>query len=187
MTFSDVSWLLSIVSPPTASATARSASGGRSSLGCRAVRDGAYPLLSTPQHDHALRELANECIRGGGNPWQMVVLPRSTDEAAAYRQVFDRRKEYAELCKTWRGANGGIPSLATPGAGTAATKIATRVDEPMPESCGFEAVPAGARERPTDVDDSDDALLGAMSHVLDSPYAHFQRHARQTGDTGLPR
>ncbi len=72
-------------------------------------------------------------------------------------------------------------------AGTAATKITVRVGEPVPESCSFEAVLAGARERLTDASDSDEALLVEMSHVLDSPHTHFQRRAQQTGDTGVPR
>ena len=46
--------------------------------------------------------------------------------------------------------------------------------DPAPEAKGFEAVMSGARERLTD----DDALLGEMSTVLDSLYAHFQREAR---------
>lgn len=45
--------------------------------------------------------------------------------------------------------------------------------EPVPEAVGFEAVMAGARERLAD----DDALLGEMSQVLDSLYAHFAREA----------
>lgn len=43
--------------------------------------------------------------------------------------------------------------------------------EPVPEAIGFEAVMTGARERLAD----DDALLGEMSNVLDSLYAHFRR------------
>ncbi len=45
--------------------------------------------------------------------------------------------------------------------------------EPVPEARGFEAVLTGARERFSD----DDALLEAMSVVLDSLYAHFEGEA----------
>jgi hypothetical protein len=45
--------------------------------------------------------------------------------------------------------------------------------DPVPESVGFEAVLAGARERLED----DDALLAEMGVVLDSLYAHFERQA----------
>ena len=47
--------------------------------------------------------------------------------------------------------------------------------DPVPEAVGFEAVMTGARERLED----DDVLLGEMSNVLDSLYAHFQRAAAQ--------
>lgn len=57
----------------------------------------------------------------------------------------------------------------------------------MPESCGFEAVLAGARARLADAENSDDTLLGEMGNVLDSLYTHFQRRAQQSGDTGVPR
>lgn len=101
MTFSNLSWLLWIVSFPTASATARMRIWRAvKTQGCRALRDGAYLLSSKPHHEHALQELAKECIREGGSTWLRVVLPRSADEAAANRQLFDRREEYAELRKT---------------------------------------------------------------------------------------
>jgi hypothetical protein len=48
--------------------------------------------------------------------------------------------------------------------------------DPVPESAGFEAMLAGARELVPD----DDALLIEMSSVLDSLYAHFQREAAKT-------
>ena len=50
--------------------------------------------------------------------------------------------------------------------------------DPVPEAKGFEAVMSGARERLSD----DDALLGEMSAVLDSLYAHFQREAQRNND-----
>ena len=55
--------------------------------------------------------------------------------------------------------------------------------DPVPEATGFEAVMAGARERLSD----DDALLGEMSTVLDSLYAHFAREARRGNDKGSNR
>ena len=55
--------------------------------------------------------------------------------------------------------------------------------EPIPEATGFEAVMAGARERLAD----DDALLGEMSSVLDSLYAHFQRGALRVAEKGNSR
>ncbi len=64
-------------------------------------------------------------------------------------------------------------------ADAALTRLAAMVraldvgGEPVPEARGFEAVLAGARERCP----NDDTLLEAMSTVLDSLYAHFEREA----------
>lgn len=115
MDISATSWLLLIVSLPTASATARMRIWRTlKALGCMALRDGAYLLTSIAHHEEALQELADECVREGGNAWLMAVQPRSADEAAAYRQLFDRSEDYAELRKTWKEANRGLASLAAP-------------------------------------------------------------------------
>jgi hypothetical protein len=114
MRMSTPSWLLLIVSLPTSSATGRMRIWrALKTLGCRALRDGAYLLPSRSAHERALQELADECIREGGSAWLMAVQARSADEAAAYRQLFDRSADYAELRKTWKEANRGLASLAT--------------------------------------------------------------------------
>ena len=115
MPFSGPSWLLLIVSLPTSSATGRMRIWrALKAQGCMALRDGAYLLPSEQAHEQALQELADECLREGGSAWLMAVLPRSADEAAAYRQLFDRSEDYAELRKVWKGANRSIASLAAP-------------------------------------------------------------------------
>jgi hypothetical protein len=114
MDLSTPSWLLLIVSLPTASATGRMRIWrALKALGCMALRDGAYLLPMQADHEQTLQELADECIREGGSAWLMTVQPRSADEAAAYRQLFDRSEDYAELRKTWKEANRGLASLAT--------------------------------------------------------------------------
>jgi len=106
------SWLLLVVSLPTSSATARMRVWrGLKALGCVALRDGAYLLPAGPEHEQALQDLGDECLREGGSAWLMAVQPRSADEAAAYRQLFDRSEEYAELRKTWKEANRGLASM----------------------------------------------------------------------------
>jgi hypothetical protein len=115
MDLSGTSWLLLIVSLPTASATGRMRIWRTlKALGCMALRDGAYLLPSMAHHEEALQELADECVREGGNAWLMAVQPRSADEAFAYRQLFDRSEDYAELRKAWKDANRGLASLAAP-------------------------------------------------------------------------
>ena len=106
-------WFLLIVSLPTSSATARMRIWrSLKTLGCAALRDGAYLLPSIAGHEPKLQELADECIREGGIAWLMAVQPRSADEATTYRQLFDRSEDYAELRKAWKEANRSLASLA---------------------------------------------------------------------------
>jgi hypothetical protein len=106
-------WLLLVVSLPTPSATARMRVWrGLKSLGCMALRDGAYLLPAGEDREQALRELGEECTREGGVAWLMSVLPRTADEDHAYRQLFDRSEDYAELRKSWKEANRGLAGLS---------------------------------------------------------------------------
>lgn len=115
MVVSTPPWLLLIVSLPTASATGRMRIWrALKTLGCMALRDGAYLLPTQADQEQVLQELADECTREGGSAWLMTVQPRSADEATTYRQLFDRSEDYAELRKSWKAANRGIASLAAP-------------------------------------------------------------------------
>ena len=106
------SWLLLIVSLPTSSATARMRVWrGLKALGCVALRDGAYLLPVGADQEQAPQELGEECLREGGSAWLMAVQPRSTEEAAAYHQLFDRSEDYAELRKAWKEANRGLAAM----------------------------------------------------------------------------
>src|SRR5262249_34996361 len=80
--------------------------------GCMALRDGAYLLPAGSEREEALQNLADECIREGGNAWLMAVLPRSAYEEEAYRQLFDRSADYAQLRKSWKEANRTLAALA---------------------------------------------------------------------------
>lgn len=113
MNKSDSTWFLLIVSLPTSSATARMRIWrSLKILGCVALRDGAYLLPPRADHEQALQELADECIREGGVAWLMAVQPRSAEEADAYRQLFDRSEDYAELRRSWKEVNRGLATLA---------------------------------------------------------------------------
>ena len=76
-----------------------------------ALRDGAYLLPMSVEHEQALQELAQECIREGGSAWLMSVQPRSAEEIRTFRQLFDRTEEYAELRRSLKEANRGLSSL----------------------------------------------------------------------------
>lgn len=109
----EIRWLLLIVSLPTPSATARMRVWrGLKALGCMALRDGAYLLPAGEGRESSLRELGDDCTREGGVAWLMAVHPLDGDEERAYRQLFDRSEDYAELRKSWKEANRSLVSLS---------------------------------------------------------------------------
>ncbi|WP_374563018.1 chromate resistance protein ChrB domain-containing protein [Ideonella sp.] len=109
----DHAWCLLVVSLPTQGATARMRIWrALKALGCAALRDGAYLLPAGDERPQALRELAEDCLREGGTAWLMLVQPASADDEAAYRALFDRREELAEMRKAWKDTNRGLAALA---------------------------------------------------------------------------
>jgi hypothetical protein len=112
MTTASPDWLLLVISLPTSGGTARMRIWrALKSLGCVALRDGAYLLPAGPGRTEALRELGDECIREGGSAWLMGVIPNSADGAASYRQLFDRSEQYAELRAAWKRTHRTLSSL----------------------------------------------------------------------------
>src|SRR6185369_5801442 len=119
-------WLLLVISLPTSSATGRMRIWrALKALGCVALRDGAYLQPAGPGRAEALRELGDECEREGGSAWLMTVTPDSTDDDAAYRQLFDRSEQYAELRSSWRRENRGLRSLSM----TELTRLKRRLEK----------------------------------------------------------
>lgn len=109
------SWLLLIVSLPTEGATARMRIWrALKAQGCVALRDGAYLLPAGGEREQALQELADLCLREGGSAWLMEVQPRCAEEDGAYRQLFDRSADYAELRTSWKELNRTLTTLAAP-------------------------------------------------------------------------
>ena len=105
-------WLLLILSLPTQSATARMRIWrSLKAQGCAALRDGAYLLPATPEHEAALRELADECSREGGSAWIMATTPTGADDGAAYRLLFDRSEEFGTLMRSWKEAATALANL----------------------------------------------------------------------------
>jgi hypothetical protein len=122
----EASWLLLVISLPTSSATGRMRIWrALKSLGCVALRDGAYLLPSGPGRAEALRELGDECMREGGSAWLMTVTPDSADDDSAYRQLFDRSEQYAELRLSWKSENRGLRSLSM----TELTRLKRRLEK----------------------------------------------------------
>jgi hypothetical protein len=86
---------------------------GLKALGCMALRDGAYLLPANDERNGALKGIADDCLQEGGVAWLMAVQPRHPDEDLAFRQLFDRAEDYAELRKAWKEASGTFKKLPT--------------------------------------------------------------------------
>jgi hypothetical protein len=107
------SWLLLVISLPTPSATARMRVWrALKALGCMALRDGAYLLPQGEGREEALLEIADDCTREGGVAWLIGAQPRGADNAEAWRTLFDRSGDYAELRKAWKDASRGLAKLS---------------------------------------------------------------------------
>ncbi|MBF6990304.1 MULTISPECIES: chromate resistance protein ChrB domain-containing protein [Cupriavidus] len=95
--FSD-NWALLIVTLPTSGATARMRIWRAiKTIGCAALRDGAYLLPAGNVQVAQLRELADEARQEGGQAWLLNVRAADPEEESAFRALFDRSPDYAEL------------------------------------------------------------------------------------------
>ncbi|MFJ4294152.1 chromate resistance protein ChrB domain-containing protein [Cupriavidus sp. NPDC089707] len=92
------SWALLIVTLPTSGATARMRIWRAvKTIGCAALRDGAYLLPAGDEQLAQLRELADEARQEDGQAWLLNVHAANPEDEAAFRALFDRSADYAEL------------------------------------------------------------------------------------------
>lgn len=80
------------------------------SLGCAALRDGAYLLPDTPAHATALEDLAEQTSKEGGTGCLVNVSPRSEADEEAFRALFDRSADYAGIETQLLAANRALAS-----------------------------------------------------------------------------
>ena len=97
MNVDNVTWLLIVLTLPTQNATARMRIWrGLKGLGCAALRDGAWLLPETVATRQELEALADETRAAGGTAW-LLRLDAEDAQSAAFRGMFDRSSEYADL------------------------------------------------------------------------------------------
>jgi DNA-binding transcriptional regulator PaaX len=97
MIVDNATWILIILTLPTQNATARMRIWrGLKSLGCAALRDGAWLLPETVTTRPELEALADETRAAGGTAW-VLRLDAEDAQSAAFRGMFDRSSEYAGL------------------------------------------------------------------------------------------
>ncbi|PZP90785.1 MAG: hypothetical protein DI587_37575 [Variovorax paradoxus] len=95
MMFTHDSWLVLIVSLPSASATARMRLWRAvKALGCAGLRDGAYLLPARAEQAAQLQALADEALQEGGQAWLLQVQARDMAEQAAFQTLFDRAADH---------------------------------------------------------------------------------------------
>lgn len=107
-------WLLLVVSLPTSAATARMRIWrATKALGCAALRDGAYLVPTAESRRADLDNLVGDAVREGGHAWLLTVQAQSAEEDHAYRALFDRSAEFADVLNALADARKNL-SGATP-------------------------------------------------------------------------
>lgn len=113
MTPTPNTWLLLVVSLPTAGATMRMRIWRKvKALGCAALRDGAYLLPAHSEQAAQLRGLADDTRQEDGQAWLLQVQAPSAEEAKAYQALFDRAAEYAGWLAELAETRKMLPTLA---------------------------------------------------------------------------
>jgi len=114
MTLISNSWLALIISLPASSATPRMRIWRAvKSLGCAALRDGAYLLPEKAEQATQLQPLADEVRQEGGQAWLLHVQARNMADQAAYQALFDRTKDYAQWLLDLAAARKTLSSLGS--------------------------------------------------------------------------
>lgn len=107
-------WLLLIVSLPSNSATARMRIWRTlKTIGCGALRDGAYVLPLRETSERQLKELAAETEREGGTAWLLTVVSQTEQEFSALRELFSRGEAWNELIGALAQASKALPAMAS--------------------------------------------------------------------------
>jgi hypothetical protein len=92
------SWLLLIVSLPTANAAGRMRVWrALKALGCGVLRDGAYLLPNRPGFRQLLQEQGDDVKAGGGSAHVLVFDSEDAAQQKTFVDLFDRSADYAKL------------------------------------------------------------------------------------------
>ncbi|HSV71891.1 MAG TPA: chromate resistance protein ChrB domain-containing protein [Methylibium sp.] len=140
-------------------------------LGCAALRDGAY-LLPEAQAD-ALEALAAEVRAHGGSASVLALAPRSPAQQQEVLALFDRSEAYADWRANARTLQQALPALGEPEArrrlrGVAEALNALRRTDHYPGAAAEQA----------------EAELVALRHALDARHARGEPTARAAEGIG---
>src|SRR5512137_1136341 len=97
------SWLILIVSLPTANAAGRMRVWrALKALGCGVLRDGVYLLPHRPEFHPTLRLQVEDVIAGGGSAHILALDSENQDQQQVFENLFDRSADYAKLVEDIR-------------------------------------------------------------------------------------
>ncbi|MBS4095296.1 MAG: chromate resistance protein [Sulfuricella sp.] len=110
-----VHWLALVASLATHSATPRmrlwrAVKAG----GCAVLRDGVYLLPRCEGAEKLFGELAQDVEESGGTAYQLGIAARDEAQETAFRALFDRTTQYAELAGEIAGTQAALPPAETP-------------------------------------------------------------------------
>lgn len=122
-------WYLLVVSLPTSSATPRMRIWrSLKTLGCGALRDGAYLLPGRAALRREFDTLVQEVRQEGGVAWLLTVSAQDDAEECAYQALFDRTADYARLLQALSEQRAGIATLSTADLTRAVRKLRREFD-----------------------------------------------------------
>jgi hypothetical protein len=150
------------------------------SLGCGALRDGAYLLPETPAHAEALDNLAEQTNKEGGSACLVNVAARSNKDEEAFRALFDRSADYGELESRLMAAKRALAAQSASEIARTAKRIRKELDAiqridffPNEASNNVQAVWS-------DFDDAANAVLSPDEpHAEQHPIARLDRNHYQ--------
>lgn len=147
-------WLLLITNLPGRNPTLRMRLWrALKATGAGPLRDGVYVLPISELSRRAFEEQATEIKGAGGTAHIVPFEAESPQQQAAFIALFDRTAGYQEVNRNLETLKNSFAKLGIPTA----------------EDPGFAAVMAGAR----DLQPDDDAVLEAMTPVIDSLYKAY--------------
>jgi hypothetical protein len=141
-------------------------------LGCAALRDGAYLLPA--EHVAQLDALAGEVRQHGGSASVLALAPRDAAQQQEVLAQFDRSESYAQ----WRGSATGLQAELAALGETEARRRLRGVADALQAVLRIDYYPGAAAEQAQ-------AELAALRHAVDAQYTRGEPLA--TADERIPR
>jgi hypothetical protein len=97
--------------------------------GCGVLRDGVYVLPASAPQAAALAEVEAQVRAAGGSAMTVEMSPRTPEEIAQVRKLFDRTGEYGEIVATMAAAKAGLARMGARKADTLVRRFRRSIEE----------------------------------------------------------